>query len=246
MDVQNNNTEQNNSFFSKYFKNIILIFLFTVVIIFLCIVFIKFGSNNFLWETQKNKKEPDGIRTKRGIEDRIKELKEQEKITLSLDLLEKMDNMEYLESRLAQAETELNALKEKYEKNNILMGEFETQPGPLLNNSNNLSKSENEKKNNKETGSTNKLINTSEKKTDPKQNEKLNIVDNINNKEKSDLNRTNDDSTLSLSFIPDVEPDLNIVKEKDVNKVSQNENKQKKTKEEVDVHSSFEIEDISD
>lgn len=114
MDVQINNTEQNNSFFSKYFKNIIFIILLMITIIFLCILFIKYGSNNFLWETQKNKKEPDGIRTKRSIEDRIKELKESERLTLNLDLIEKMDNMEILETRLAQTENELAALKEKY------------------------------------------------------------------------------------------------------------------------------------
>lgn len=283
MDVQINNTEQNSSFFSKYFKNIILIFLFIVTIIFLCILFIKYGSNNFLWETEKNKKEPDGIRVKRGIEDKIKELKESERLTLDLDLLEKMDHMEILESRLAQTETELAALKEKMDKekmdrekkenainNNNILKENKVKEQIQDNNTplNNYLKDKDTKNNGNKVSKFNtfKAVSTTSNIYDnsiPEQSkymkldEKYKSQDSLLSKEL--LSDT--DSIISLSSTHGTkETYLNSSNNSKTDKVDKLEQEtpnkdtfetnmpkdNKKKEDDLDTHSSFEIEDISD
>lgn len=119
MDTQTNN-KQENSFFLKYFKSIVLILIIILVFISTFVVFIKYGSNNFLWATQKDKLDPGDFasRTKRAVEDRIKELKHNKKLNIDLDFLENNNNIELLENKINMLEAELEAYKKKEELKN--------------------------------------------------------------------------------------------------------------------------------
>lgn len=115
MENENVTTTSGSSPFMKYFKNIFIFITIIIFVVFLCILFIKVGSNVFFWETPKgnnNNSEPL-TRTKRNIEDQIKDIKNNEKFTIDLEFLEQMNSTDILENQIEQLKKELNVLKNK-------------------------------------------------------------------------------------------------------------------------------------
>lgn len=115
MENENVTTTPGNSPFMKYFKNIFIFITIIIFVVFLCILFIKVGSNVFFWETPKgnnNNSEPL-TRTKRNIEDQIKDIKNNERFTIDLEFLEQMNSTDILENQIEQLKKELNILKNK-------------------------------------------------------------------------------------------------------------------------------------
>lgn len=114
MENENTTATPSSPSFMKYFKNIFIFITIIIFVVFICILFIKLGSNTFFWETPKGNNETEPLsRTKRNIEEQIKDIKKNEKFMIDLEFLEQMDNINVLEHQIEQLKKENELLKNK-------------------------------------------------------------------------------------------------------------------------------------